>query len=297
MIAALAAFAALAAAVTPEPPAASPALTVYSHNLRVDRLGEGWARRNGPIVQALGDRYSLALFQEVTEAQAPALYKALPGYNAVFGERSDGHRGQGFYEYNPIFYRADQFRLVRASSFWVSEDPTAPGATLAGTKRHGRVVTWIRLQDWTTHRELLVVNLHIHGERARDAVELVTRHLEGETVGAALLLAGDFNVRPDHPAVAWLEGQGLHDARASARRITGPEETVIRAGQFTYDSTGVFSVQADDRQRLDYVFGCGLARPDSYAVLPLPLPEPNAYASDHYAVTVSYPAPMVACRD
>lgn len=285
------AFAAMLALSTPQP------LSIYSHNIRVDRGGEGWARRSAPILQALsGQRYDIVVVQEATEAQVPALYTALPGYHAVIGERSDGHRGQGFYEYNPIFYRADRFIMVQASSFWVAEDPSEPGATLQGTKRHGRVITWARLRERASGREVLVASIHIHGERVEDALKLITDQLGPQMHGAAVILAGDFNARPSEPGLAWLSAQGFTDARSAARDVAGPEETVIRDGQFTYDTGALFTVEASDRQRLDYVFACGLGPPRVYETLELPLDEGRARASDHYAVTVDYPEFWRACR-
>lgn len=272
-------------------------LSLYSHNVRVDRQGEGWERRSGPILNAIGEGYDLVLFQEMTEAQIPAVYSALPGYHAVIGERSDGHRGQGFYEYNPVFYRADRFTLVAASSFWVGQDPSEPGATLPGTKRHGRVVTWTRLRPMAGGPDLLVVNLHTHGEEVEAAMHLIVGQLAPQMIGAAVIFAGDYNAGPDHPALVWLGQQGFSDARTNARQVSGPDRTVIHDGQFTYDTGRVFTVETSDRTLIDHVFACGLAQPDAFAVdeLPLGAEEPNARASDHYAVSVRYPSSWRAC--
>lgn len=277
--------------------APSEGLNLFSLNVRVDRKGEGWARRNGPILKAIGEgAYDVVLFQEMTEAQIPAIYKALPGYHAIIGERSDGHRGQGFYEYNPIFYRADRFALVDSGSFWIAQDPSDPGATLPGTKRHGRVTTWVRLHPKAGGADLLVADLHTHGEQVEAAMRLILGRLAPERRGAALIMAGDYNAGPDHPALAWLRGQGLADARTQALTVSGPTRTVIHDGQFTYDSGAVFKVDGPEPQLLDHVFTCGLGLPAAYAVDELPLDQLGARSSDHYAVTVRFSSASRACR-
>lgn len=278
--------------------AAAAPLSVYSHNIRVDVGGAGWSRRQAPIVAALAEGgFDLVLIQEATERQIPTFYKALPGYHAVIGERSDGHRGQGFYEYNPIFYSAARFELIAKSSFWVADDPSAPGATLADTKRHGRVATWARLRERATGQTLVAINIHIHPQRVHDALKLILG--EVETKGAAVVLAGDFNATPDDPGLVWLSGRngpGFRDARLDAMQVEGPEATVLAAGQFTYDGGDKVVPGAGQGGRLDYIFTCGLPRADRFAVSRLPLADPGAFASDHFAVSARFAGRWTTCR-
>lgn len=287
------------ASAEPEPEqGATRGLSLFSHNIRVDVPGQGWARRKAPIMATIIDgRFDLLLIQEAVESQIPSFYKALPGYHAVIGERSDGHRAQGFYEYNPIFYRADRFELVGKSSFWVADDPTSPGGTLADTKRHGRVITWVRLRERATGQQLVVINVHIHPQRVEDALKLILGEVAAK--GAAVVMAGDFNAQPDNPGLAWLTdpaGAGFRDARVGAARVEGPEVTVLSKGEFTYDSGDKVVDGAGLGARLDYVFTCGLPAADRFAVLGLPLPEPGGFSSDHFAVAADFTGRWTACN-
>lgn len=280
-------------------PGGAAGLSLFSHNIRIDVPGQGWARRNAPILATIADgRFDLVLIQEAVESQIPSFYKALPGYHAVIGERSDGHRGQGFYEYNPIFYRADRFDLVGKSSFWVADDPTASGATLAATKPHGRVITWVRLHERATGRQLVAINVHIHPQRVEDALKLILREVGFQ--GATVVMAGDFNAKPDNPGLAWLTGPagpGFRDARVGAGRVEGPEVTVLSQGEHSWDSGDRIVEGAGQGARLDYVFTCGLPSADRFAVLKLPLAEAGGFASDHYAVTAGFTGRWAPCRE
>ena len=212
----------------------------------------------------------------------------LPDFHYVVGERSDGHRGdQDWYEFVPIFYRPDRFALERAGSFWVGEDPDRPGDTLNDSKWHGRVFTWALLREHDSDARFAIGNVHIHGQQAERAVALIDERLRTMFDDAAIVLAGDFNVTPESAAYDRLTGPGglgYVDAMHMAAERSGPEVTVIAAGEAVPSGADAMKTGGDAR-RIDYVFVKGPLAVARYAVKKDAI-RPGVFPSDHFPVAV-----------
>ncbi|KAK6839984.1 hypothetical protein PG987_005850 [Apiospora arundinis] len=116
---------------------------------------------------------SIICLQEALENQVNDINKGLRGGTGTWARighgRDDGvHKG----EYNPIFYRTDQLRLVYEEMKWLSETPETPSLSWgAGSKR-------------------VVV---ARAEEIKVAIKVVKGVRDAKGAGLGVTLTGDFN--------------------------------------------------------------------------------------------------------
>lgn len=266
-------------------------ITLASYNILADRSGAGWSQRSATVNRYLANAVlDIVALQEVTERQMGDIARSNPQFSYVVGERSDGMRGdQGWYEYNPILFRADRFTLVDAASFWVSDTPTKPGSILPGTKRHGRIFTWARLRDTRSGVVIFIGNVHLHGLRGDDEIKIVMARLSalGHRGPAALL--GDFNAVPGSAAVRWITAASRSFTDAAIGSTDEPKGTVIGPDGFTIASAGKEAklTPVAGADRIDYILTCGLPATSIYQVTDN-LIRDGVHASDHKPIHATY---------
>lgn len=264
---------------------------IGSYNIFADFAGDSWSRRRDKVLTfARTSEFDILALQEVTEVQLKDLATELPGLTYIAGARSDGHRDdQGWYEFNPIFFAPDRYVLLDWSSFWVSETPFVPGSILPGTKQHARVLTWAKLHERSTERDILVVNVHIHGLRAKREIEIISSEIARLDHQGPIVLLGDFNMTPDEEAYRMLLtggfGFNFSDAFTISETVSGPlDSTVIGPDGATYERDGHMRMIRDVK-RIDYIFICGARSVAGFETQTNRLnAAPLIYASDHYAI-------------
>jgi endonuclease/exonuclease/phosphatase family metal-dependent hydrolase len=279
---------------------AAPARTVASYNIYTDFTGEGWMRRRQAVFDFFG-RHQFDVFglQEATEFQIADFLKSLPGYHHVIGNRSDGLRDDlGWYEFNPIFYRADRYRALRSGAFSISDAPTVPGALMSPNPQP-RTATWAIFEDKRDGQSILVVNLHMSGNlgKAMDReIEVILSETARLGFAGPTLFMGDFNMTPDstgHARMTAATKDAIVDLRTIAGRTRGPERTAISGRIY-----GIKALWYDQNAdvRVDYMFGCGVREVHDYSAYPNPIDEAERiFASDHHAISVSLGA-LSGCK-
>ena len=189
-------------------------MKLISWNIRLETESDGphaWRFRREAVVDFLKQEQPAIIgFQEALHAQVEYLQTQLGGYSFVGVGRADGHEAG---EYVPVFYDTARFHMMNAGHFWLSETPE-----IAGSKGWDalceRMVSWVRLQEKRSSRQLLVVNTHLDhiGVEARKmSVDMLLAFLAGHTE-EELILMGDFNFSPDDPNYPRLTA-ALTDAR------------------------------------------------------------------------------------
>lgn len=264
------------------------AISIATYNIYVDYKGDGWAKRRAAVHDYLKkNNFDVLAIQEASELQIGDLAQMNGKYDFFVGDRSDGHRGdQNWYEYVPIFYMRERFKLLEKSSFWISEDVTAPGSTVKNTKFHGRTFSWIRLYDQISDSKILIGNVHIHGIRPVISLGIISDQLKKIDHEGPIILLGDFNFIPYSEAYKLLISDkwfgGFKDTLSAAIEVQGGDKTTIGGKDVVYDTGGRLQTVAAQR-RIDYIFVCGVNRVDKHVV------EPNEFgtgffASDHFSV-------------
>ena len=199
----------------------------------------------------------------------------------------------------PIFYNPNRFEVVAHGAFWVGEDPDRPGDTLDNTKNHGRTFNWVTLRDRTSGAQVAIGNVHIHGQRAEVAVELLVSRLRAAVGDIPMILAGDYNSLPESLAYQRMvakDGLGFVDARDIARSVQGQLETSLGSGESVAspDLANQPGGNADKvARRIDYVFVSPDVQIDQFEVQKRAV-KPGFFASDHFPIWVEVTLPESA---
>ena len=178
----------------------------------------------------------------------------------------------------------------------MGEDPARPGDTLDNSKHHGRSFNWVALQDRSTGKQVAIGNVHIHGQRAEVAVELLVKRMRQAVGQMPMILAGDFNSLPESAAYQRLvapDDLGLVDARAIAGQVRGPLETSLGSGEAVASHDMATRKPRDSgrpARRIDYVFVTPDVQVDEFEVQKREV-EPGFFASDHFPIWVRVTVP------
>lgn len=255
--------------------AAPLSLRVMSFNLRFASAQppHAWPERR-PVMKHLIEREAPDLIgtQEGLFGQLNDLAADLSNYAWIGLGREGGSRG----EFMAIFYRRDRFEPVAFDHFWLSDTPDVIGSATWGN-RYKRMVTWVRLRERASGREVEIWNTHFDHEveatRLKSAALLRTR-LATVDAHTALVLTGDFNCLAGHSA-AYTEltaGAGLTD-------------TWLAAAQRTNDGLNTFhgyEPPKHDGERIDWILARRPAAVSAAAILDFA--ENGRTPSDHFPV-------------
>jgi endonuclease/exonuclease/phosphatase family metal-dependent hydrolase len=202
-------------AQAPPQPAAVPAvtfgapLTVMSFNIRYGTARDGenhWTERRNMLFDLVREQDADIIgIQEALDFQIDEIIAAAPAYAAVGVGRDDGAaRG----EYSAILFRKSRLHVAEAGTFWFSDTPEVPGSRSWGNNIT-RICTWARFID-RDGRGFYVYNLHLDHQsqpsRERSTLLLHERVQSRAVPTDPVVIAGDFNVGEDNPALATLTG-------------------------------------------------------------------------------------------
>jgi endonuclease/exonuclease/phosphatase family metal-dependent hydrolase len=245
-----------------------PALRVMSFNIRYNNPRDGenaWPHRRDWVAEIIrGRKTDVAGLQEAQLNQIEDLQKRLPGYG-WFGVGRDDGKNQG--EFVPIFYRKDRFEVLEKDSFWLSETPDQPGS-VGWDAAITRVVTWGKLKDKQTGRELYAFNTHFdhRGPKARkQSARLLIDRMKQIAGDAPVVLTGDFNTGVNSKPYQTLTGksQAGEQAKFALREAREATTTKPQGPNSTWNG---FS-QVKPGRRIDFIFTHGPLRVLSYRVL------------------------------
>lgn len=236
------------------PPAAAPALTVLTQNIRMDTGApagdpDSWGDRAAVLADLLR-RVGADVIgtQEVLFSQLAVLDEALaPTHQRLGYGREGGSRG----EHNLLWLRRDRFEVLAWDQCWLSEEPTRIGS-LGWDGHCPRILVWARVRDLAVGRELVLATTHLdHAgvEAQEQGALLVHDRLREAADGAPIVLTGDFNV-PAGAGGPWqhLVDAGLRDTHEAAAERLGEDIG-------TFPDYGEPRVGAD---RIDWILASGL---------------------------------------
>ncbi|MBY8961393.1 endonuclease/exonuclease/phosphatase family protein [Flavobacterium sp. D11R37] len=249
-------------------------IKVMSYNIRLDHAGDGDNRWDNRKEQLAGQvKFYEPDFMGVQEAlpnqMAYLLSQFNNQYDAIGVGRDDGaNKG----EYSAIFYNTQKYKLLRQSTFWLSETPDVPSTGWDAALN--RICTYGLFQDKQNGKKIWVFNTHFDhvGEKARaESAKLILQKIkEVNKDNLPFVLTGDFNLKPDSEPVTIIKQQ-LNDTKDVASLVFGPEGT-FNAFEFTKPVT----------RRIDYIFVPKSMEVKKYAVLS---DSQNCrYLSDHLPV-------------
>lgn len=195
-------------------------LKIATFNNQVDLSEDlhSWAE-HAPRVKNLIDehQWDVVGMQEPCWSQVKDMQEMLPDYGWV-GNSTDGKIEDGYWHYNPIFYRKDRLEVLEWGSFWFSETPDIP-ASKSWDTHTSRFCVWARFRDRRTSREFYEFNCHFDhkGEIARQkAAQIVLARARGMVESKPFFINGDFNTVQGTPAYKILADGGMIDTYYSA---------------------------------------------------------------------------------
>jgi endonuclease/exonuclease/phosphatase family metal-dependent hydrolase len=184
--------------------------------------------------------------QEALPAQVEYLDAGLADYKYIgFGRDGKGSTSESV----PLFFKANDYELVRSEVFWLSETPKIPSKGWDAALN--RITTYGAFLSKQTGDTIHVFNAHYdhRGEKARvnSSHLLISKLKEWNLLNAKVILTGDFNSSPDEEPIEVLQ-RTLTDARTSSKtQAQGPHGTF-----------NGFDTNALPDPRIDYIFTLNL---------------------------------------
>lgn len=252
-------------------------MVFLTYNIKLDYPKDGvnsWANRKPFMVSQL-QFYEPDIFgvQEAMPNQMKDLDSLLTDYNFVGVGRDDGNN-QG--EYSAIFYKNNQFKVLKTSTFWLSETPEK--VSMGWDAVCNRVCSYALFENKNTNKQFYVFNTHFDhiGMEARkhSAVLIIQKIKEINTERYPVILMGDFNMQEDHKSIQYISKYLKDSKTVSKSEPFGPSGTF-----------NGFIFNEPVTERIDFIFVSPEIQVEKYAVLSDS--EECRYPSDHLPVLVS----------
>lgn len=250
-------------------------VSVMTYNIKLDYPKEGensWTNRKPFFINQL-KFYTPDILgvQEVLPNQMKDMDGLLVDYNFVGVGRDDG-KDKG--EYSAIFYNKKTFKVLKSSTFWLSDTPE--NVSMGWDAVCNRVCTYALLKKKKTNKKLWVFNTHFDhvGAEARknSAILIIKKIKEINTNNLPVVLMGDFNMEAAHESIQYVKTY-LKDSQEISKIVFGPTGT--------YNG---FNFNEPVTRRIDFIFVSLRVNVNKYAVLSDS--KDCKYPSDHLPVYV-----------
>lgn len=169
---------------------------------------ELWPERL-PLVRELFDeeQFDVIGMQEPFWNQVADMETLLPEYGRI-GLSTDGKESEGYWHYNPIFYRKDRIEVLDWGTFWLSETPDVPQSKGWDTNT-SRFCTWAHLMDLKSGKDFYEFNAHFdhRGSEARlESAKLIIAKTAEIAGDKPFYFNGDLNTEEDTQPYRVLSG-------------------------------------------------------------------------------------------
>ncbi len=248
-------------------------LKILSYNIRYDNPKDGedqWKFRKETLIEYFDETVlDIIGMQEVLHHQLKELDASLEDFSYAGVGREDGKTSG---EYSPIFYNNRRFKLIKTSTFWLSENPER--VSVGWDAALERICTAVLLEHRKSAKQFWVFNTHFDhiGVRARkEAAQLILNQISKlNPVNLPTLLTGDFNLNPDTEPIELLQS-----VFQDVMKDFPPSDPHF--GTFTG-----FKLDKTAENRIDYIFQKGFILSEA-THLWLKTPK-GRWASDHHPV-------------
>ena len=247
-------------------------LKVMSYNIRMGIAKDGtnsWEFRCPATIAMLNaQKPDVFGVQEAFEFQIRFIEEYCRDYKSVGVGRDDGKK-KG--EYMSIFWNKKTVSLLKWGTFWLSETPDKPSK---GWDAHcRRTATWALMKDKKTGKKFYFVNTHLDHkgkEAQKNGLKLIVDRIESiNPQGYPMILTGDFNIKPNNPALVDLDSR-----MQSTRKIAADTDN--------HNTFNGWSVKPTDSV-IDYIYISGFSSCPQYKTVTEKYAE-RPFVSDHYPI-------------
>lgn len=247
-------------------------LKVMSYNIRMGSANDGtnsWQFRFPATLEMIKDQKPDVFgVQEALENQLITITENIKEYKQVGVGRDNGKK-KG--EFMSIFWNTKTVSLLKWGTFWLSETPDKPSK--GWDAACFRTATWALMKDKKTGRKFYFINTHLDhkGKEAQKngLMLIIDRIASINPDGYPMVLTGDFNIKPNDPAIAELDKK-----MSSARKIAEKTDN-----NRTFNSWG----KAADDMIIDYIYVSGFSACPEYQTVTRSYYN-KKYISDHYPI-------------
>ncbi len=243
---------------------------------------EAWSNRRKLTENIIRSQNAdIICMQEVLRPQAMDLQEAFPKFESFGfpGPFMDAHpEGYHGVTKNVIMFSRDQYEMISAGGWWLSETPLIAGSQSWDAAR-GRHVNWVRLKDRRTGREFRVLDTHFDhkGQNSREeAAKMILAESAQYADNFPQLLAGDFNVGVKNPVYGIITNGGWTDTYTAVHGAADPGKTF-------HGLKGPAHVTKSTTGKIDFIFCRGAVKPLATRIIRDN--EDGRYPSDHYFVS------------
>jgi len=251
-------------------------MTVMTYNIKLDYPKEGensWTTRKPFFINQL-QFYEPDIFgvQEAMPNQMKDIDSLLVNYNYVGVGRDDGFESG---EYSAIFYNSKKFKVLKASTFWLSQTPEK--VSMGWDAVCNRICSYALFENKNNGKRFYVFNTHFDhvGVEARknSAILIMEKIAEINSEKYPVILSGDFNMNENHESIKYIT-QYLNDSKSvSQLKPFGPSGTF-----------NGFNFHEPVTNRIDFIFVSSEITVEKYAVLSDS--KDCHYPSDHLPVLI-----------
>ena len=206
--------------------------------------------------------------QEAYDFQIKFIEEYCKDYKNVGVGREDGKK-KG--EHMSIFWNKKTVSLIKWGTFWLSETPEKPSM---GWDAHCiRTATWALMKDKKTGKKFYFVNTHLDhmgAEAQKNGLKLIVDRIDSiNPEGYPMVLTGDFNIKPNNPALVDLDKK-----MQSTRKIAAKTDNENTFNGWSIKKTDMI---------IDYIYVSGFSECPEYKTVTEKYYE-RPFVSDHYPV-------------
>lgn len=255
---------------------AQESMLFLTYNIKLDYPKEGensWVNRRPFLINQL-KFYGADVFgvQEAMPNQMNEMDSLLTDYNYIGVGRDDGIN-QG--EYSALFYKSKDFKVLKSSTFWLSETPDI--VSMGWDAVCNRICTYGLFEDKITERRFYVFNTHFDhigtAARKHSAELIIAKIKEINKEMYPVILMGDFNMEENHESIQFISKYLKDSKYVSNLEPFGPSGTF-----------NDFNFKEPVTKRIDFIFLSPGIEVQKHAVLSDS--KDCRYPSDHLPVLV-----------
>ena len=224
--------------------------SVVTYNIKYDDKSNeqnSWTLRREGMIELINfispDIFGI---QEGLLDQVNYLNTYLDNLICVGVSRDDGNK-KG--EFCAIYYNMNKYRLIKSSTFWLSESPS--NVSIGWDAALERICTYAQFETLNGKNKIWVFNTHFDhfGMMAREqSAKLLIKKIRNiNTDGEPTVVMGDFNALADSKEIEILKREYKDSIEISEKEHKGPPGTFNN-----------FSPKQEIAKRIDYIFTYGM---------------------------------------